>query len=323
LWRQQEITLPTFDIPTMEVLSWCAYLAALVALVPYLVEFALRREFYVHSSDGIVITTGTSTGIGRAACGYLAERHTAIAFFCGVRNTQDGTGHPFTLENVVPVLLDVTNQSQVDSVIADVEKSGMPLIGVFNNAGVAQQSTIEFLELEEYRWTGRAAILPRSTAYMGAKQAVEVYGDVLRRELESHGVSVSMIEPGFVRSEITENIIRAVQEMLENGIQGEEMKLYPKLYNPTMLKQNLEILAMVAPVEETCQAIEEALFSKYPKSRYVTAVMGPLPAWLLIRFVENILPDRLTDLLIDNCKPGILIHNMKEYVRGVPGALWR
>jgi NAD(P)-dependent dehydrogenase (short-subunit alcohol dehydrogenase family) len=173
---------------------------------------------------------------------------------------------------------------------------------------------------------GRAAVLPRSAAYMGAKHAIEVYGDVLRRELEPHGVSVSMIEPGFVRTEITEKVIREFQEMLEHDIQqeGEEMELYPKLYNPTVVKQNLEILAMAAPVDETCQAIEAAMFSKYPKTRYVTAVIGPLPAWLFIRLVESILPDRVTDLLMDDCKPLIILHNMKEYVQGILGALlWR
>jgi NAD(P)-dependent dehydrogenase (short-subunit alcohol dehydrogenase family) len=40
----------------------------------------------------------------------------------------------FTLENAIPVFLDVTNQSQVDRVIANMKESGIPLDGVFNKA---------------------------------------------------------------------------------------------------------------------------------------------------------------------------------------------
>jgi NAD(P)-dependent dehydrogenase (short-subunit alcohol dehydrogenase family) len=277
-----------------------------------------------------VIISGTSTGIGREACSYLAERHSKITFYCGVRKEADGrSGHPFTtLENVVPVILDVTKDEDVDSVISKVQESGKPLVAVFNNAGVSKSGTIEFQDLDVYRWhfdvhvfgtyrltqaalpllrqakgrvivmgsiMGRNPAWARMAAYAGAKHAQEAFGDALRKEVEHHGVSVSLIEPGFLRTELIDKAERDEREA--HQADGEEMKTYPHLYNEEIMNKAIAIMSMVGEVEETCEAIEDAMFGKFPKTRYVTSVVGPLPSWLFLRIFENI-PDRMTDFLL-------------------------
>jgi NAD(P)-dependent dehydrogenase (short-subunit alcohol dehydrogenase family) len=312
------------------------FLVALGAIIlpTLLFTIGLRREFYVHTSDGIVIISGTSTGIGREACSYLAERHSKITFYCGVRKETDGiSGHPFTtLENVVPVILDVTKDEDVDSVISKVQESGKPLVAVFNNAGVNKLGTIEFQDLDVYRWhfdvhlfgtyrltqaalpllrqakgrvivmgsiMGRSSAPVRMAAYSGAKHAQEAFGDALRKEVEHHGVSVSLIEPGFLRTKLIDKVERDERDFLQAD--GEEMKTYPNLYNEAKMKVAIAMLSMVGEIEETCEAIADAMFGKFPKTRYVTSVVGPLPSWLFLRILE-IIPDRMADILLKNVR---------------------
>ena len=49
---------------------------------------------------------------------------------------------------------------------------------------------------------GRAS-LPHASAYSISKFGVEAFSDALRRELGPSGVKVSVIEPGFFRTNIT------------------------------------------------------------------------------------------------------------------------
>ena len=51
-------------------------------------------------------------------------------------------------------------------------------------------------------FVGRAS-LPHASAYSISKFGVEAFSDALRRELSPSGVKVSVIEPGFFRTNIT------------------------------------------------------------------------------------------------------------------------
>ena len=46
----------------------------------------------------------------------------------------------------------MTKDEDVNSVISKVQESGKPLVAVFNNAGILKSGTVEFQDLDVYRW---------------------------------------------------------------------------------------------------------------------------------------------------------------------------
>ena len=308
-------------------------LVALLAMTPTLIERTLRKAFTVHNS-GIVIITGTSSGIGRATCAHLAEKHSSVNFYCGVLADTEGTGYPFTLDNVEPVILDVTKDEDVKNVISKVKESGLPLIGVFNNAGVTKVAPVEFQHLDTYRWhfdvmpfgtfrltqaaipllreskgrivitssiAGRIPSSPLNAAYHGSKKALEALGDSLRMELSPLGVSVSLIEPGVLETDMTTKVLKEIEEAIkrlqtDTSVNPEVANVYPHLRNAAKFEKSLALLRNVGKMEETCKAVDDAMFGIYPKTRYVTAVVGQLPAWIFVKMCD-MMHDRMADLL--------------------------
>ena len=65
---------------------------------------------------------------------------------------------------------------------------------------------------------GRAS-LPHASSYSISKFGVEAFSDALRRELKSRGVKVSVIEPGFFKTNITN----------KENLQGMWKELWAKL----------------------------------------------------------------------------------------------
>jgi hypothetical protein len=83
----------------------------------------------------------------------------------------------------------------------------------------------------------------------------------MRVELQPAGTSVSLLQPGFVRSGMCAHV---------------------HCHEP--------------PATTTSPAIEHALTSPYPRTRYPVASVYGLPAWLVVNLA--VLPDRLKDILL-------------------------
>ncbi len=155
-----------------------AALLALLACAPFLIELASRKEYPVPVAGGGVIVTGASTGIGRHAAEALAKE--GFVVFAGVRCVRTcvcgrelaATSKPFPTilstththtrahtrqcrkeadgekvkaadpDHIVPLILDVTKQEQVDAAVQTVQeelgrRGGVSLVGLVNNAGVS------------------------------------------------------------------------------------------------------------------------------------------------------------------------------------------
>lgn len=102
-------------------------------------------------TDGAILLTGASTGIGADAAITLANQGWLV--FACVRKLTDGDTlvEKATIKaNLVPVLLDVTNEEQIKEGAATVEKHlgslsiagpRKPyLVAIINNAGIADES---------------------------------------------------------------------------------------------------------------------------------------------------------------------------------------
>lgn len=234
--------------------------------------------------------------------------------------------------------MDVTNKTTINSLLRRID---MPLIGLINNAGIGDFGTVEFQPEEllrkimEVNFFGAFALtqsalpkirqaqgrvvfvtsasgvipgIPLFSQYQAPKHALEAMGNSWKQELAEHKVSVSFIEPGFLKSALMEAQWEHGSEVLVQSNNNPEKATYPEIMGP-YLKKVLFLSTLTGQMEETCLAMEHALFAQYPKTRYLTSQIGPLPAWLFVRLLQ-LCPDRMADWLAARLE-------ILEFVQGV------
>jgi 3-oxoacyl-[acyl-carrier protein] reductase len=188
----------------------------------------------VSELSGVALVTGGGRGIGRSIALELAGAGMQVAVSARTRGEVEQTareagGHA--------VLADVSRQSDVENMVADVESALGPIDLLVNNAGIAHWEerawdddptawwrVFEVNVLGPFlvsrtvipgmieRGRGRivntgsgAAYLPgtANTAYGASKAALHRFGETLAKQLEPHGIAVFTISPGLVRTAMT------------------------------------------------------------------------------------------------------------------------
>ena len=195
------------------------------------------------------------------------------------------------------VRLDVTDPDSIAAAKAELDERG--LRGLVNNAGIAISAPIELVPLDELRrqlevnLVGQVAVtqafmpnvreakgrivnvssiggriaLPMVGPYAASKFGLEAVSDSLRRELRPWGIHVSVIEPGAVVTPIWDKGRAAADEM-EAAMGERGRKLYGRLAD-RLRKETEKITARGVAPDEVAKAIEAALTSPRPKTRYV------------------------------------------------------
>jgi NAD(P)-dependent dehydrogenase (short-subunit alcohol dehydrogenase family) len=190
--------------------------------------------------DGVAVVTGAGSGMGRCLAQQLAAKGSALA----LADVSDA-GLDATIEllravrgKVTKHIVNVADESQVQSFAAAVEREHGRATVLFNNAGVALLGHLEEISLDQFRWLmdinfwgvvygcthflpllkreKRAHIVNTSSllglfgaagqgAYCASKFAVRGYTEALHHELLGTSVGVTCAHPGFVRTAIAEN----------------------------------------------------------------------------------------------------------------------
>src|SRR5216684_7141096 len=184
-------------------------------------------------ATGNIVITGASTGIGEACA--LRLDGLGYRVFAGVRRFADGEAlKKKSSDRLSPVMLDVTSEESITAAVRTV--GDVPLAGLVNNAGIVVAGPLELIPIAMWRKqlevnvigqvavtqaflpmlragcgrivnmgsiAGRSA-LPFSGPYCASKFALEGLTDSLRMELRQFGISVSIIEPGAVKTPIWE-----------------------------------------------------------------------------------------------------------------------
>jgi NAD(P)-dependent dehydrogenase (short-subunit alcohol dehydrogenase family) len=245
-----------------------------------------------------VLVTGASSGIGAACAVRMRDRGWRVV--AGVR--REGSAPEGTEE----VLVDVTDPPALDFAELD---------GLVNNAGIAVAGPLEFLPPDELRRQfevnvvgqlrmtqlclpalrqarGRVVnmgsisglnALPLLGAYAMSKFALEAMTDALRVELGPWGIHVAIVEPGTIRTPIwTRQRPEPPPDALK--LYGARMDAFRKL----AVKRG----TAGAPPEVVADAVEHALTSDKPRTRYLVGRDAKLRAR-----VER-LPDRVRDRVL-------------------------
>jgi len=195
------------------------------------------------NSPKVVLITGASSGMGRAAVMALAKQ--GFIVYAGSRTPEKL--FDIQTENIRPVKLDITDPQSVEEAIRFIEKIDI----LINNAGYGLVSTVEDVTEEEMfnqfnvnvfgvmrvckavipkmrqqeegviinisSFLGKIG-LPLLTFYNASKYAVEGITDSLRYELKDFNIRVHSIMPGFFATNFAkENLVTNEETFRENS----------------------------------------------------------------------------------------------------------
>jgi NAD(P)-dependent dehydrogenase (short-subunit alcohol dehydrogenase family) len=246
-----------------------------------------------------VIITGASSGLGWAASVHLEQL--GFRVFAAVRRVEDGEKlvAESRYDRISPIILDVTKPDEVHSaageVAAAVGSSG--LWGLVNNAGICVPAPLECLPAEQLRLQletnlighltvtqallpllrthrgrivnvtsglGRIA-LPYLGAYAASQFAKEGLSDALRRELAPFGVSVSVVQPGAIRTPIWDKMADTGRKIMATARSGD---LYRSSFERFLAINTHQLEACQTSPEDFAVVVAEALTAQQPKTRY-------------------------------------------------------
>ncbi len=284
-------------------------------------------------SNGFVLVTGASTGIGWDTCRLLIEKGYEV--IGTVRSAGDALKLKQAFSAAVhPLIMEVTEQAAVDSALVEVERivGNRGLVALVNNAGIAVSGPLQFVDIDAVKYqlevnvigvlrvtqaflpllggridttlpTGKIINISSisgviSTPFMGpycmSKYAIESMSDILRRELSVYGIDVITLQPGPIQTPIWEKA-RHDQDLT---------RYVGTIYEP-ILQHREKIIqqneADALPVSRVSNLIYEAIVKKRPPTRTIIAKKK----WLMKLLTK--LPDRIFDsLIVKSLKKGQL-----------------
>ncbi len=194
----------------------------------------------------VALVTGASRGIGRAIAQELAAKGLTVI---GTATSQAGVDA--INEFAIGMQLDVTKQESIDALLnAITERVGAPLI-LINNAGITADNL--FMRMKDEEWNSvldanltsifrmmRTCIRPMLKArwgrivnissvvaftgnagqanYAAAKSGMIGLSKSIAQEVASRGITVNVVAPGFIETDMTKNLPTEQQEKLLSQI---------------------------------------------------------------------------------------------------------
>jgi NAD(P)-dependent dehydrogenase (short-subunit alcohol dehydrogenase family) len=247
---------------------------------------------------GAILVTGASSGIGLAISVLLA-RH-GYPVFATMRNLErraelDVAAARYKVQlDVLP--LDVTEDRSIRQAVETIARRSGPIYGLVNNAGSILSGYFEDVSDQELRRVfeanlfgtmavtravlpmmrearrGRIIIMsstggrlgsPGNSAYCSSKFALEGLAEALVQEMALFGVQVSLVEPGFVRTELFGRNHHVAGRAVSPDSPYREC--FGKLEKITEREVNSAVLSS----DEVAEVVSRILKAKHPRLRYL------------------------------------------------------
>jgi 3-oxoacyl-[acyl-carrier protein] reductase len=191
----------------------------------------------------IALVTGATRGIGAAIATRLhADGYTVI----GTATRQSGADQ-ISQRGQIGVVLDVCNAEQIDTVLADITKQHGSISVLVNNAGITRDTLL--LRMKDEDWqavldTNLSAVFRLSKRvvrdmmkarfgriisigsvvgsmgnggqanYAAAKAGLSGFSRALAKEVGSRGITVNVIAPGYIQTDMTDGLDEALKAKL-------------------------------------------------------------------------------------------------------------
>jgi NAD(P)-dependent dehydrogenase (short-subunit alcohol dehydrogenase family) len=254
-------------------------------------------------NKGAVVITGAATGIGEMTALHLDKlgyRVFAGVYFDAYEKKGGEQLKAKASDRLSTVPLDVTDRQSIASAAKTVtdEVGEEGVVGLVNVHGIDIPGPLEFFPIDLLRrhfevnvigtmavtqaflpllrkGKGRVInfgsmngkmIFPLEAAYCASKAALEAMTDSLRMELRPAGIPVSVIEPGFIGTEMLSKSLDA-WDKLEKTLPQEAHDRYGPFIDKAM-KRIDRVKNMGSPPEGVAKLVAKALKAKTPKRRY-------------------------------------------------------
>ena len=262
----------------------------------------------------VILITGASSGIGRAAARTLA-RNGHIVYGAARRV---GMIEALVADGVRPVELDVTDEDACRAAVGRVLAEQGRVDVLVNNAGYGSYGAVEDVALAEARQQfevnvfgaaalvkavaperrsgtiinvssmgGRLVVSRMGAWYHATKYALEALSDALRVELADFGIRVVLIEPGAIRTQWGAIAADHLEESSKGGAyearSARTAAVMRRLYSSPVLS---------AP-HVVVRAMERAISAPRPRTRYLIG-FGAKPVVAL----RALLPARAFDWIV-------------------------
>lgn len=245
--------------------------------------------------EGPVLVTGANSGFGLAATLRFAQRGWAtwgtVRSAAKAKDLQAAADEAGVGDLVHPLVLDVSDHDAVVETWPELP----PFYGVVNNAGYSELGAVEEVTAAQARaqldvnliapavvsscalpamrergsgrivmvssLAGRIAIMPLNGWYHASKFGLEALSDVLRMEVAGFGVKVSIVEPGFFKT----NIDAAAGEAASAAAAADGP--YQGAYE--RIAQTTPLMRFAPPADIVARTIVAAVESGRPLKRYL------------------------------------------------------
>ena len=202
-------------------------------------------------SGEVVLVTGASRGIGAAIADLLASRGAKVIGTATTAAGAESINGRMAAAGGVGKVLNVTDSAAVDAFIADISKSVGPIYILVNNAGITRDQILMRMKDEDwnavidttlspvYR-TSKAVMRGMMKArkgriisiasvigltgnagqanYAAAKAGIIAFSKSLAKEIGSRGITVNVVAPGFIQTDMTDSLPEDAKQALMQQI---------------------------------------------------------------------------------------------------------